>query len=418
MPPLKVHMLLDENNDTLADDEFARFNRTIYDATNLPSTLFFRVISGDVYLKRAPESPLDRISSLWNSTHFIEGNGYFVPPSAHTRTERCAVERQGGSYLFFANFFYDNFPHFLVDHVPSLMVLVRVAQQGWLGPAFDGAKVLVPSDDLAMRTIAYMTRGNASAAALFEYYDMHAVNCFRDAVIGTLHYQWAGLKHGLDISFNTHSPYSLSVARDVIDSFRPPPPPCAERFVVLYSRAGSNVHHNRRVGNEDAAVRIVRQAMADAHVNATFRLFEGEESYEEQVELFRCADVVVGPHGAGMGNTFWISASHACADPVHVIEVVCSSRSASISGACPFRKTFFALLSGLPWVRYHALFFASGSNSSVTYLPLDALSVLLREVFTVKYGRKMESFLRHNSHRFESNGQVFHSEHAIGYGRA
>lgn len=107
-----------------------------------------------------------------------------------------------------------------------------------------------------------------------------------------------------------------------------------------------------------------------------------------QAQIFRQADAVIGPHGAGLANVLWLPTRtsmrmhlHGCDRP-QVLEFVCGERSANVQNGCPYSRSHWGLLSTAPWVQWHHQFFTKESTSSVTWIDLHELKGSLTSMWS------------------------------------
>jgi hypothetical protein len=162
---------------------------------------------------------------------------------------------------------------------------------------------------------------------------------------------------------------------------RAPPPGYNPEKRTYPSPTGTGIYHLRFVMNEQAVINTIQGAMDAFNRTEILVVFDGRTSIKRAYNLFRCASVVIGPHGAGMNNIFFTKLSNKCMDPVHVVEIICGHQSISVQDACPYRRSFAIQTAILPWVQYHNIVFTPNSTQYGTYIPCATLKRLLELIF-------------------------------------
>jgi hypothetical protein len=140
-------------------------------------------------------------------------------------------------------------------------------------------------------------------------------------------------------------------------------------------------------------------------------IFNGEDpdgrrlSYETQYRLFRRATLVVGPHGSGLTNIFWMSPHirtsdsggeqstiDACMQRPAVLEFITNEETSAEDGSDgegrrnqvqpgSSGKSYYSLLGGVPHVRYYHLFLASNSTNAAIWVDPGKFAAALNQIF-------------------------------------
>lgn len=173
-----------------------------------------------------------------------------------------------------------NFWHWMVDCLPKVLTLSR---------AFPGRPIT-----LLMPEGANEFQRETLAAVLPPAMRVEWVK--GDGWVRTETFLWASLASGLAMGA-LPGEYLDEIRRGVFRRYRLPQAHApTERIYVSRRRA-----RWRRVLNEDAVMAVLARY--------GFRLVELETlSFREQVELFHRAEIVAGPHGAGLGTLFFSGA--------------------------------------------------------------------------------------------------------------
>lgn len=411
-PHPTLHVLLsinDSANEQRTPYLFEGFNRSQYKSSLRTSDVDFKVLTGDTFLVtgRNRESCT---SQLWNDTHYIPSkgysspwNGFFMPPEKEEISGSC-LNFVSSDYplLFFTNFFSTNFGHILHDSFPSLLILLKFAVDGLLGPLFGNARVLLP-DTVLSRSIVEWAVGPSVFRNNFIIFKVGEKNCLRSPTIGVLQY------NGNNFAAS-QNPVVMTMARTIFDEYiqHHSYPPCKSRRVVYYTRSGSTVQNGRKVADEDKVVQVISSALQDYDWDPeSLFIFNGTRPIAEQYDIFRCADIVIGPHGSGLANLVWTRMSSGCSDPVNVIEFMCGPQSTNnMCEGYPLRQYFWHL-HGLPWARYHVLVTSPSPTREFFNVPLNALDSLLRAVLKFKTTSLVDTILLDNSWTSSNNITIY-----------
>ena len=169
--------------------------------------------------------------------------------------------------------------------------------------------------------------------------------------------------------------------------------------VIVYIRHGTRtVSHGRTMTRRhiDEIVTMTKSAMLQFGISGSLVRYDGTINgrpmpVAAQAKLFRHADSVVGPHGAGLANVLWLPARtsmhfNGCDRP-QVLEFVCGERSAKVQDGCPYQRSHWRMLSTAPWVQWRHQFFTDKSSSSVTWVDLHELKASLKSMWSQRRRR-------------------------------
>jgi hypothetical protein len=205
----------------------------------------------------------------------LEYRRYAYPP--FNRRRPFGIKRRAGVFSSIHKYDSTNFWHWMLDCLPKLHSLAKVAPPS-------GITLLMPasSNEFQRETI----RAVLPAQLQVEYVS-------KPEWIQTELFLWSSLVSDRCMGF---------LPQEYYDAIRGPifkqyglPTQHAKKERLYLSRAGAK---HRRVLNEDALMNLLDQF--------GFRKVLAENlSFQEQVELFHWAEIVIGPHGAGIGTMFF-----------------------------------------------------------------------------------------------------------------
>ena len=159
-----------------------------------------------------------------------------------------------------------------------------------------------------------------------------------------------------------------------------------QRTIIYYSRKASNTFHGRIMDdqNEKQIITKIQYMMRKLNRKENLVIFNGEEnmrtmSFSRQCKLFSSAKLVIGSHGSGMVNVFYMQRHN---NP-KVIEFVPGKRSL-IQGTHPYGKTYYNLWSGLPWIEYCHIPFTKDSTKEITKINIKDLENAMGMVLNSK----------------------------------
>jgi hypothetical protein len=205
--------------------------------------------------------------------------GYRLPyTSVYQGLRPLRPIRIRGSVATVFNVFGDNFWHLLVDSLPRLVSLRKVL------PDAEAVTLVLP-DTLHVAQRELLTTLLPASVSVRLLPKRAWVRADRVILPSLL----TGRANGF-----LPADYVNDIRRDVFRGFRLPEA-AQPRSRIWVSRAGAA---HRRVGNEPAVMEALAP-MGFVSVRPEFL------SMREQVELFKNAAIVVGPHGAGLGATLF-----------------------------------------------------------------------------------------------------------------
>ena len=335
-------------------------------------------------------------AAAWNETFVVPNCGkgsatpdIWIKPRDADRIRPVDRFLQG-NYITFASWFTGNYGHFLHDHLPLI---------AWL------REILHPTVKLLL---LYHARHEEILEALDPFFVADRIEWIqRRELVQIIGGHFTVLRFEQTPHRTIQTVESLGrwlnevhPGKRLIGS---------SRKVIYYSRGGSaDTHHGRIVeeSHEADVIALIQTKMEENKRPEELIIFNGQKDGEtmkirDQLELFRSASTVIGPHGSGLANVLWMdsntaSASNAnakstsCSDGPKVLEFLLGPDSAQVHPPCrecrgvPFTRTYYHLFSTIPWVSYNHLLYASNSTVATTYVHLRALGIALDDM----WGRK------------------------------
>jgi len=194
--------------------------------------------------------------------------------------------------------------------------------------------------------------------------------------------------HSENIILENHTAYHIrdtrknKIIKECIDKKISNLKKSPKKLLIYCSRNdSSDVCHGRKMNQdtEDIIIDLLQTYCKDNDL--TFFFFNGQEngetmSHEKQLELFRCAKIVIGPHGSAMANVVYL-------DPKNKPRVCefTSGTQVQVHGDI-FNKHYNALFGFVfgPEYQYYLIPFTKDSTPEVTDIDIDNLMQFMRKV--------------------------------------
>jgi hypothetical protein len=147
------------------------------------------------------------------------------------------------------------------------------------------------------------------------------------------------------------------------------------RTIIYYTRRG----HSRAmaVDQEELILQEIQHMMQRFGRTEELVLFNGQMGIADQIDLFRSASMVIGPHGGGLSNIMWMLPGDDCESRPQVLEFATSPETSTVhdngDDVSKFDISFYTLMSMVPWVQWNQLFFTPPSTHAKTYIDLHDL---------------------------------------------
>lgn len=346
-------------------------------------------------------------SSAWNGTHTIPvdpkgprsgGALVWTHPGKEIWQKACRhrILLRGPLYVV-SNWFPGNFAHFLLDTIPVLLYVRRFRSNGsarfglidhrlhrsflnWFDPSLADRIEWLPTNKLiCLRTSPSVRHSFEASGQLVavQYHPPKIGNVIGSASI-------LELRNTALIRLVALETMKMHAAHDGNGN--------AAGSIIFYSRSSSGTLHGRTMthDHEEQLLKIIENLLVELNRPEKLVVFNGEDetgkplSFEAQFDLFSRASIVLGPHGAGLANLVWLKPStipFCNATKPAVVEFICTLETSSVQTGCP-GKSYWSLLSGLPWVQYYHVFLAQNSTSAHggLFVDLEEFEYAIREV--------------------------------------
>jgi len=169
--------------------------------------------------------------------------------------------------------------------------------------------------------------------------------------------------------------------KNLVDSINQP---CqANLFLYCTRNKGGNVLNGRLMEEDNEAKIIELSKRYCDDQNLIFKIFDGNNprgekmSIRQQMDLFKRAKVIVGPHGGAFANIISIQKGQNA--------VVCEFTSGSntcLQDIAHFGKNYNQILGFLPetYLKYYLIPFESGSNTERTFIDIKNYQQFLQDI--------------------------------------
>jgi hypothetical protein len=175
----------------------------------------------------------------------------------------------------------------------------------------------------------------------------------------------------------------LQTARDwIVHAYPPSKATMEEKTVIYYTRNSVNAFHSRAIdqAQEKIMLKMIQDNMSKHSRPEKLVVFDGTESFEDQVAIFRSATTVIGAHGGGFANLFWTLPAASCETRPKVLEFLISPETTDVQAGM-FGKTYYKLFSTAPWLEYHHIFYVPPSNRETLFIDLGDFEDALEDMF-------------------------------------
>jgi hypothetical protein len=156
--------------------------------------------------------------------------------------------------------------------------------------------------------------------------------------------------------------------------------PDSEKHIIFHTRGGPEAAHGRRLDlqHEQDVLATIHSAMERYGRKEKLVIFSGSNdqgerlSYAEQMNIFRRASTIIGPHGSGLANVIWTNPlPKGCDQRVQMLEFIAGSDAPQVQPPTLYNG-YYWVMRGMP-VDWHQLLYASNSTSETTFIHLDDL---------------------------------------------
>jgi hypothetical protein len=321
--------------------------------------------------------------SAWNDKHaIVDAELNYVPPDRDLELDRKPEETSIiGDHIYFSVWFPGNYGHIFHDHLPFI---------AWLKEKIDPQVRFLLLYHQVLEDILNIVDPTfiASRVTWINYSNIYHVTKGRLTIFVTYY-------------VNRNLFFIESLRSWLLSSNLAPHIPPFDQTVIYYTRQGPGTINGRIVdsNHENDIISVIKKAMIRLNRPERLIIFNGHEYGEKmeirrQFHLFRSASTVIGPHGSGLANIFWMDPSNAIFPPSDtmdyncptdrpkVLEFLLGPQSAHVHHpSIPFSKTHYHLYSSMPWAEYNHILYAPNSTKDVTFISLTELNSALESMW-------------------------------------
>lgn len=186
---------------------------------------------------------------------------------------------------------------------------------------------------------------------------------------------------------NEREKSSLSASNDYSKSSKSPRSQASSDIlqhpgtIIFYTRKSSLVRNGRLMdeSQEHEMIALIQHMLVRLGRTERLVIFDGTAPMREQIELFRSATVVIGPHGGGLANMLFMPSSP-CHKP-KVLEFVTSLDTPEVHNGGSYANNYYTIFSTCEWMEYHQLLFVPPSNSETTFVDIASFQDALLDIF-------------------------------------
>ena len=352
-------------------------------------------------------------ASAWNDTYTVEhllpnldkSTGW-VPPPPEAKEEKIKIQIVRGEYVAYLSYFTGfHYGHFLHDHLPLI---------AWVKESFPFRyKLLLPFHPRDKSVLEVLDKEFVRERVVWVLPGVETIQIGEDSNgSGSLSVLVSDIpERNTQILLSLRRWILQSLGNEGADEVTNHIADNEDKegeemqdVVIYYRRKHSKDQaRNGRVvdtQHEDDILAMIEDAMGRHGLQQDTRLvvFDGQENgkvmtVQRQIELFKNAKALIGPHGAGLSNLIWMmgqrendnrlsAASTECSEGPRlerrrrpqVLEFLIGPHSTQVQpGSGPFLRSLYYLFPTTPWVDFHHVLYAPNSTSDKTFVDLRSM---------------------------------------------
>jgi len=321
--------------------------------------------------------------SLWNNDTIIENSDdtqaswHMVPPQTQNmaifeNNNNTIIIRSNQNYVIFIGIWFEVYQHLLIDHIGYLAHLRKTQ------PPDTRFLLAEVKDNPVFRDM--IKQIDPVFSERIDWIPCDSMqNCNKKVQL-----RGQGMLQLLRPRSTTRHGELLGMARDWINEVYPPLPFATRpKKVIYYKRSGGCF--NGRVMDPEQELRLLsmlKSVVKIANRPEEIVIFTGSElSFLQQIDLFRSASVIIGPHGGGHANIiFSLPSDEHCESRPKILEFTTSPDTPEVQGGY-FMLSYHNLFATCPWMEYHVQFFVPPSDENVTFIDEETYFNALIEIF-------------------------------------
>jgi hypothetical protein len=340
-----------------------------------PSQIMTVLPEGDFILWGSDEDVVVEMSAYNRNTTVIREavletrRMRFVSPYERDFSSIEGVMELQGDHVVFVIDYYHVFAHFLIDMLPYLAYL----------------RETVPAETRFLLADAY-----GHVKPVLEDWDpvfaerVDWIQCARQCKNQMVRVRNGSLTVFHPVSSTRHMDLYDRARRWIFES-HPPKPEILndpkQRTIVYYTRNNASAGHGRamHLQQEQIMIQMINKFIREFERPEKLVIFEGMQSFSEQIELFQSANVVIGAHGGGLANVLFMLPSQTCQERPKVLEFLNNPLTPLVQDGS-WARSYYQIYSTCPWVEYHHVLYVPPSEEDVTYVNMHEFKDSLRAI--------------------------------------
>jgi hypothetical protein len=278
------------------------------------------------------------------------------------------VELEGNDYVVFIANNFSVFAHFFLDYLPYI---------AYLRKTMPSTTRFLLADARKHNTRARLEKLDPEFAKRIDWIlcdkprDCNQLVKVRNGSLTVLR----------PVSGTRHMNLLLMARQWILQSHPPKPESSTHLTVVYYTRHNASAGHGRAMvlHQERVMIKLIEQALRRYGRPEELVVFDGTQSFDEQINIFQSANFVIGPHGGGLANLIFLLPASTCEERPKVLEFITNSLTPEVQKGS-MGKTYYNLYSTCPWAEYHHVLYVPPSSEEVTFVNLhefkDAINVM------------------------------------------
>jgi hypothetical protein len=338
-----------------------------------------------------------RTASSKNGTDLLRNHYNLLSPDSGDSSELSPVKYLDGdqNYVIFVSLWFDMYQHVIIDHLgylaylryqlyttmPFTQLVLADTPRGLLQAVVEELDpefarrvhwIVCPSTAKCRQQIK--TTGKST----LQLFQPTSSNKHMDLLSMARHWVSTSDKQWASTSDRIHASANMKQHQE-------------DRTIIYYKRSQEQGHaYNGRIMDpqqEKRMLNLIHHAMERSGRTERLVVFDGSDtSFKEQLELFRSANVIIGPHGGGLANLLFTRPALSCERRPKVLEFITNPDTPSIQ-AGSFRNSYHTIYSTCPWVEFHQLLFVAPSDRGTTFVDMGSFNDALYSIL----GRNTES---------------------------
>lgn len=316
------------------------------------------------------------VQSAWNNQHQVMGHGWVDPyevksdewknffglrvniPWESYKTgevkQKSKITELNGNFAGFHTWWHNNYGHIIHDNLPYLTWFLSVIPVDY--------KVLMLDSDIKKDMLRVLDKQLYDRVIWINVGD--TIKITGNLIVSTPDCHPCIMGGNFMKHFKSWM-YSNDIGRK-------------PRDIIFYTRRGTTIRRVLDEDNERKALDVVKNMMVKHNIDGDLKIFSGKNdeqkllSIQEQIEIFKNAHTIIGPHGTGMINMVYSDL-----DAVKILEFVPSVESGRVQR--PFNG-YHNTVHGLE-MDYNHILYVDDSTEYETKIDLNDLENALNTMW-------------------------------------